>query len=640
MNSDLYRVLESHGFIGSEKMGLFFDGEINNLERKNEHCFFVSEQIHTKDSMPILAKFGSLTTGELYNYISPDLIHTDDAHKIEQTFTKFTKTLNKYVKKKKLQFPEQILKSEQESIIERIAQAEERTTVSNLAPEKPTILLNQLQEHERLAVIKNALIEQSRNDKQLFLYNDQLALLFRDNRHKTKLKILSKDQFFSYLIENFNWIKLSKSGNPVSFELGDRIARQIFCMPPVDLLEIKGVRTLPYFDSNKVLQYENGYNETEKIFLDTALKLPSYLFKNPIPADALKYNAYILLNLFNDFPFDTESDKLNYLTTLLHPIVRDLYVGPSPLFFINATRPGTGKTLLADISWIIQLGTKPIAMTLPQREEEQSKQITSSFLNGDEIFYYDNLKSSKLDSAVLAKIATQDTWTDRILGANQKVHFNNKACWLFTVNNLSTTTELARRSPRIRLEAKTDFRNQRPLSSFTYPDIKKYVLDSRKEILTAIYTIVQNWINNGAKNPTNERYIESFESWSLTLGGIFESIGLNSFLLNQNEYNQCIDDDGEAIDELFELWWEKFGSISLRAGDLVNNYQISELLIQMLKPKNPMSFVGEVGQFLKSINGQIRGPFKLVLVKDRGAKAGRFYMLNKTLTLSEGGGGS
>ena len=119
----------------------------------------------------------------------------------------------------------------------------------------------------------------------------------------------------------------------------------------------------------------------------------------------------LILDLFSDFPFATKADKANFISMLLQPIVRKLINGATPIYIINASRPNSGKTLLVDLVWRILLGTDPNPMGWGDQEAEQEKLITTALMAGKTILYFDNLKPRKLDSSVLAKVATQETWS-------------------------------------------------------------------------------------------------------------------------------------------------------------------------------------------------------------------------------------
>ncbi|MES2802581.1 MAG: hypothetical protein V4654_08835 [Bdellovibrionota bacterium] len=503
--------------------------------------------------------------------------------------------------------------------------------------DRPNFYINDDQEHELIERLNILLGKIARCNKNLYLHQGKMSVL-TDHSGELKMEVLCKDKLLTYLASNISWFKLNNKNESTKSNVTDRIAKHFYCTPPSLVPSLKEIKNLPFFGNDYKLNSDDGFYKDEQILLKSEFNLPSNFSEISMDEESIHESINFLLGLLHDFPFATLADKLNYISTWFHPIVRNLYIGPSPLFFIDGSRPDTGKTLLADISWIIQAGTKPQALILPLREEEQSKQITSGFMRGQKIFYFDNLKSTKLDSSVLAKVSTQDTWLERKLGTNELFECLNDACWIFTVNNLSATTEIVRRSPRIRLESKLDPKNRRSIQSFKYPELKAYVIENRHQILTAIYILVQNWINKGTPLPKHLRYLPSFESWSNLFGGIYQCAGLTDFLVGQDEYSRESDENEDHINELLSIWWREFKNKPIRASDLLQVSEINSLLTTVLNPRSNSGFLSEVGSLLKELKGQVRNPYQILLDKDKGAKVGRFYKI-ELIPKAEGGGG-
>ncbi|MGZ3726420.1 MAG: hypothetical protein ACXWQQ_11500, partial [Pseudobdellovibrio sp.] len=265
----------------------------------------------------------------------------------------------------------------------------------------------------------------------------------------------------------------------------------------------------------------------------------------------------------------------------------------------------------------------------PDSEAEQEKLISSAFMSGDSIFFFDNLRSGRLDSSVLAKVGTQTIWSGRLLGGNEMLKCPNNVLWLFTVNNLSASTELTRRSPRIRLESPLAANAKRDLENFKFPNIKEWVRKNRIHILTALYSIVKNWIDSGNEMPTHKRYLPSFEGWSHTIGGIFEAANIEGFLERQDEYSEAIDDETSSMEGILNIWWEIYKDKPLRPSEILNNNEIRELFVEMLNITQVNALLASVGIKLKEWDGRLLGDFKVTIAKDGGRSKGRLYKLIK-----------
>ena len=96
---------------------------------------------------------------------------------------------------------------------------------------------------------------------------------------------------------------------------------------------------------------------------------------NPVDASWLGIHAYD--DMLGDFPFVGDAERAHAVAALLLPFIRDLIPGATPLHGIEASTPGTGKTLLADTLVLPSIGRPPAAMTASASEEEMRKRLTA-----------------------------------------------------------------------------------------------------------------------------------------------------------------------------------------------------------------------------------------------------------------------
>jgi phage/plasmid primase-like uncharacterized protein len=501
---------------------------------------------------------------------------------------------------------------------------------------KPDVIVNEGQESDLIDLVSKIVVAQNKRTPSLFRRGNKLTQIYKDDLEKAFIVPTTKDHLVTLLAYSANWTQTRAEGKIANVMVPERLAKHLLTSPPRDLPRLDGVLHLPFFNSDRELVKTNGFHKKDKIFLDTKIDLPEFLFGEKISKDICMKSKKLLYDVCEDFPFLTNADRVNFFTAFFHCITKKLYSGPSPILFINGTRPNTGKTLLAELVWIAQIGAEPVSVGWPTSEEEQEKLINSLFLEGRTIFFFDNLRSNKLDSSVLAKLGTQQTWSGRLLGGNDLLKCPNSAQVIFTVNNLSATTEIARRSPRTRLESPHPSSHKRPLSSFKFPNIRDWMLRNRIEFLTAIYAITKYWIDLGCPPPAHGRYLPSFEGWSETLGGIFEAAEIEGFLEGQDEYTDSLDDEAENMDALLNLWWSFKKDGVVTPSDLLKSSELKEMLLHILGPVNSNAIPSEFGKKLKEWKGRIVGSFKIEQVKDGGQKRGRLYQLVK---ISGGGGG-
>jgi hypothetical protein len=94
-------------------------------------------------------------------------------------------------------------------------------------------------------------------------------------------------------------------------------------------------------------------------------------------------------------------------------------------------------------------------VTQAREDDEWRKRITALFGEGHAAIPIDNI-ARPLDSGVLAAALTATWWTDRLPGRNDTVSVPGRCAWVLTANNPVTTTEVARRLIRVRLDPRMD----------------------------------------------------------------------------------------------------------------------------------------------------------------------------------------
>src|SRR5262249_7455851 len=170
-----------------------------------------------------------------------------------------------------------------------------------------------------------------------------------------------------------------------------------------------------------------------------------------------------------------------------------------------------------------------------------------------------------LDSGTLASALTQLTWEDRILGKNETVSLPIRCIWTTTANNPTMSTEIARRSVRIRLD--TGLERPWLRNGFRHENLRQWADESRTLLVWAAHTLIQAWIVAGKPKPTGEP-LGSYESWSCVIGGILENAQIPGFLGNLDEFYEAADAEGEVWRSFISIWAERFGETEVGTNDL------------------------------------------------------------------------
>ena len=262
----------------------------------------------------------------------------------------------------------------------------------------------------------------------------------------------------------------------------------------------------------------------------------------------------LIKEVFCDFPFVDEGSRANTIALMLTPLLKTI-IPKIPLALVDATKWGTGKSLLAEVCATISAGTFSLT-TAPLDAEEWRKKITSLLSDGKPYIILDNLKRM-LESESLAALLTSTTWTDRVLGNSQTTSITNNAIWVVTGNNIQTDGEMARRSYLIQIDAQTSTPHERDVSKFKHPDLMQWVACNRGQILAALFTIIRAWISAG-KPEFDTPKMGSFEVWVKTVGSILSFVGISDFLGNRDVLMSDADSESAQWEAFLARWVELY----------------------------------------------------------------------------------
>ena len=411
------------------------------------------------------------------------------------------------------------------------------------------------------------------NPPSLFEFGGTLAEVRRVDG-AIKVEALSITALKGRLDRVANFMKLSR----------DR-QRLLPARPPTDAVEdmlaldirlphLSGITGAPVFDGKWNLVDSPGYQPSTGLFFESnGFAVPS-VPDVPSDDDLRQARSLLLEEWLDDFPFVENSSRSHAVAALLSRVLRNRIDGPTPLFAVDAPTAGSGKTLLVESIGIITTGAAPAAMSLPRRDEELRKQITSSLRGGAPIVLLDNVTHT-LESGVLAAALTSRTWSDRLLGKSETVSAPNNCLWIATGNNLDFGSEIARRTAWIRLDPKVDRPWER--SGFKHYPLGAWVVENRGRLLWALFILVRHWLAAGSPL-WQGRPLGSFESWCRVVGGILDSAAIPGFLENRPELYRHVDQESEEWRGFLEAWWSEHGGRPVKAAELVSLVRDNDLI--------------------------------------------------------------
>jgi hypothetical protein len=388
----------------------------------------------------------------------------------------------------------------------------------------------------------------------LFVFGGVVVRIEHDDTGAAITKVVNDARMRYRLARCANWYKMTDEGRKDALP-PTYVVKDVLATPDPQLPRLKGIASAPVFAPDGTLRTKPGYLPDAQVFYDDVggWKVPPVPAK-PSYSDLGRAKQLILEELLVDFPFTGEPELAHAVALLLLPFVREMIDGPTPLHLVEKPTPGTGAGLLLDVVLYPALGRPAPIMTEGSYSAEWRKRLTAKLLDAPRAIVIDNLRA-ELDAGELAAAITAPVWEDRILGHSISARIPVRCAWVATGNNPSLSLEIARRSVRIRMDAKMD----RPWlrDKFKHPNLREWVQLNRAELVWAALTIVQHWVSIGS--PPGQRVLGNFESWAQVLGGILNVADIPGFLDNIEDLYERADTESPIWREFVAKWWHKFG---------------------------------------------------------------------------------
>lgn len=450
------------------------------------------------------------------------------------------------------------------------------------------------------------------------------------------IDILSKDALRGVLDRCANWLGKDQKGRTVVIYPPSEVVSDVLALPERPLPALEGVTQCPVFGEDGSLADRPGYNPGARCWYQR----PSDLHLRPLPprpSDAdLERARDILCTPYREFPFpdqDVGSSLAHSVAGMLLPFGRRLISGPTPLHLVTSAQVGSGKGLLCDVMTIPATGATSRVTCWTKDEDELRKRATAALLEGATYVHLDNIpQSCALESGNLAALLTSTKFSDRVLGRNEMMKVVVQCGWLMTAVNPILSTELARRSILIRLDAGVEA----PWKGRTFrvKDLAQATKRQRSVLVWACLTAWQAWLARGRPAWDGEA-LASFESWSAVMGGVLEVLGLPGFLRNREHLWDAAEKDLGPWQAFVKAWWALHKGAPVGVSLLFDLCINQHLLGDDLGAGNDDSKRSKLGKRLTGAVDRVLAGFKIVKKgKDRGGS--NTYVLQPVLGVAGG----
>ncbi|MCF7730234.1 MAG: hypothetical protein K9N23_01040 [Akkermansiaceae bacterium] len=137
---------------------------------------------------------------------------------------------------------------------------------------------------------------------------------------------------------------------------------------------------------------------------------------------------------------------------------------------------------------------------------------------------------------------------------SETITLPNETEYSFSANNATWEPDIERRCRRIRLRFTPDDINGH---RYRHIDIKGWVRRHRSELLSAVATLVNEWVRQGC--PPGPSPFTSFPEWGRVVGGILHCAGLPDPCQPHEDSQTSGDQATKAMREFFVLAFDYFG---------------------------------------------------------------------------------
>jgi len=306
-------------------------------------------------------------------------------------------------------------------------------------------------------------------------------------------------------------------------------------------------------------------------------------FKSWLPFDAPKIDNLdmnleeakeTIINIYKEFCFKSPQDLTNAIAGLITPFLKGLFPTfntRTPIFFYLANRERAGKDYCAGINGIIYEGhaleEPPISDGddgKSNSSEELRKKLLSAFINGRKRLHFANNKGH-INNASFEAVTTAEKYSDRVLGRNEILTFDNEIDFSLSGNiGVTYTPDFANRCRFVNLFLDIEDANSRKFNS---PNLHGELKERRSEVLSAMFCLIKKWIEDGKEK--GKTPFTSFPIWAEVCGGIMESAKLGD-PCKQDKEALSVMGDSETNDMklLFEVCFEKHPEESIKKEDV------------------------------------------------------------------------
>jgi len=301
---------------------------------------------------------------------------------------------------------------------------------------------------------------------------------------------------------------------------------------------LRGILEAPALRPDGTVLDAPGYDPATGYLLLPTTKFPA-VPSAPSQARAAEALRYMWTELCFDFPFrgmgypdpaataaDREGvfrylaakecpDAWGVVAAILTLLARPAITGSIPAFLFDASGPGAGKGMSADIASIVATGRVPAKLTWPNRgaetDDHVEKMLGGEALGGATITMFDEINGD-FGGPAINKVLTGNGWTKmRILGASSTPVLPWLSVMLGAGCNITFCDNTHRRILVPRIESTDE--NPEDHTGFRHDELLEWTTANRGVLVCAALTVLRGYVLAGCPEVGVPLW-RSFEPWT------------------------------------------------------------------------------------------------------------------------------
>ena len=255
------------------------------------------------------------------------------------------------------------------------------------------------------------------------------------------------------------------------------------------LPHLKGIARQPFLSASGELICSAGFHAPSGLFC--AFDPVRYRLTEPTEVNA-RAALGRLQHLIREFRFASTRDEATALCAMFTAALRPC-LGRAPAFHYRAPAPGSGKSLLSDVTARFAGPGHPAKVSYPRTEDEATKVILAALIHAPAVIDFDDMSLDWRPWGAVNRLLTSPTMTDRILGVSKMATVSTDTLVLGSGNNTGPIGDLCRRVLVIDL----DTRDESPATIKYEGDPLALVEAHREQFVSDVLLIVSAWIAAG-----------------------------------------------------------------------------------------------------------------------------------------------